>query len=315
MTFSATTKASLLRVLPEKPCCMLSELSALLFACGSLRLMGAGRVSVRFETENPALARRLYLLIKRRLSVSPKMHFVKRARLYERRVCVLTLDGADARALLTALGMMAQDATGADRLVSTAPRSTVRKRCCASAFLRAAFIGAGSVQDPERAYHMEIVTRQDAFVRALQTVSRRAGARARVTERRGARVTYWKSAEDICALLALMGAHAAVTTTQSVRVQKQVKNQVNRALNCDGFNLEKVLEASDRQLAAMRALVAYVGADGLPDKLAAVVRAREAAPEASMQELADALGISKSGVHHRLLRIEEMARALKEDPS
>ena len=141
MSFSSLVKEELLRIHPEKQCCMLSELSALTQACASLRLAGRGRVKVVYETESAPLAKRIFLLLKKRLEISPTLEFTRYKRLGGRRVSVLTVPEAESRRLLIALHMLQESDEGA--VYRGVPRAAMTRRCCRASFVRAAFLGQG----------------------------------------------------------------------------------------------------------------------------------------------------------------------------
>ena len=132
----------------EKPCCMLSELSALTQCCASLRLAGLGKFRVAYETENPALAKRIFLLLKRRMEITPQLEFNRHKRLGGRRLSILTVPEADGRRLLIALRMIQESEAGV--VFKGVPRVAMTRRCCRAAFIRASFLGGGSVTDPNQ---------------------------------------------------------------------------------------------------------------------------------------------------------------------
>ena len=150
MSFASNVKEELLRLPLGKNCCMLSELSALTQTSGSLSLRGGGHVRVTWRVESAALARRIFLLIRSRLGLTPTLHFVQHSRLGGQRTCVLTLEDQDAEKLLLALHMMEQDETGSISLKRTAPRHSMTRQCCRRAFLRAAFLGSGTMSSPKK---------------------------------------------------------------------------------------------------------------------------------------------------------------------
>ena len=157
MSFSSLTKEELIRLPLSKSCCVMSELSALVQTSGSLQLRGGGRVRVAFRVENAGLARRIFQLLRAGLDLTPRLHFVQHTRLGGRRTCVLTLDDGDAQKLLLSLHMMEQDEGGGVTLRRTAPRHPMTRQCCRRAFLRGAFLGAGTMSAPEKDYHFELI--------------------------------------------------------------------------------------------------------------------------------------------------------------
>ena len=302
MSFSSQVKAELLRVRPEKSCCMLSELSALTQTCASLRLSGGGRVKVVYETENPALAKRIFLLLKRRMEITPQLEFNRHQRLGGRRLSILTVPENDSMPLLVALRMIQQSEGGV--VYKGVPRTALSRRCCRAAFVRASFLGAGSVTSPDQEYHLEF-TAPGARAEALQKMLEKSGIHASVTVRRGDEIVYIRRGDDVVSCLALMGAHSALMEMENIRIRRDGRNQANRARNCDEANLKKQLSAGDRQA---RAIVAYslrhsLGA--LPAELQELGRLRMLHPEASLEELGQMLQkpVGKSGVNHRMRRL------------
>ena len=302
MSFSSQVKQELLRVQPEKHCCMLAELSALTQAAGSLRLSGGGKVQVVYETENPALAKRIFLLLKRRMEITPALEFKRHKRLGGRRVSVLTVSEGDSRRLLIALRMMQEGEGGP--VFRGVPRAAMTRRCCRAAFVRAAFLGAGSVSDPDTDYHLEFTSsgsKAETLLKALE----KSGIEAHTVKRRGSDVVYIRRGDDVVSCLALMGAHSALMDMENVRIRRDGRNQANRARNCDEANLKKQLSAGERQ---RRAIVAYSlghGLGGLSGDLQEIARIRMLNPDVSLEELGKMLSppIGKSGANHRLRRL------------
>ena len=144
-SFAAGVRDELIRYPMGKACCMLSEISALTQTSGHLAFRGGGWISVSWRLEDAGVARRLFQLLKKRLGVNPTLHFTQTSRLGGRRVCVLTLSGADAKVLLDALHMTETDENGQMHLKRTVPRHPMTRQCCRRAFLRGAFLGAGTV--------------------------------------------------------------------------------------------------------------------------------------------------------------------------
>ena len=308
MSFSSQVKGELLRIHPEKHCCMLSEISALTQACASLRLSGGGRVKVVYEVESAPLAKRIFLLMKKRLEITPVLSFARYKRLGGQRACVLTVAETDSRRLLIALRMLRESATGA--VFRGVPRAVTSRRCCRAAFVRAAFLGVGAVSAPDRGYHLEFDT-TDAQAETLVNILEKSGIHAAVVSRRGSQVVYVKRGDDVVSCLALMGAHQALLEMENMRIRKDGRNQANRARNCDEANLKKQLSAGARQAQAITAYSLAHSLGGLPRELQEIGRARMLHPEASLEELGQMLPtpIGKSGANHRLRRLMALVEA------
>ena len=204
MSFSSMAKDELIRLPLGKECCMLSELSALTQTSGSLAFRGLGRVQVTYRVENAALARRIFLLLRTRLGMTARLHFVQHTRLGGRRSCVLTLGDQDSQTLLLALHMMEQDEEGHISLRHTAPRHPMTRQCCRRAFLRGAFLGCGSVTSPEKGYHFEWVAEDQSLRQTLDRLLEKSGLPVHEHVRRGQNVIYLKGAQEITDMLALI---------------------------------------------------------------------------------------------------------------
>jgi DNA-binding protein WhiA len=307
MSFSGDVKEELLRVQPEKPCCMLSELSALTQCCASLRLAGRGKVRVVYETENPALAKRIFLLLKRRMEITPQLEFNRHKRLGGRRLSILTVPEADSRRLLIALRMIQESESGL--VYKGVPRAAMTRRCCRASFIRASFLGGGSVTSPEQEYRLEFVssdTRSDTLIKILA----KSNIEGKTAKRRDGEIVYVRKGDDVVACLALMGAHRALLEMENTRINRDARNRANRARNCDEANLKKQLSAGEAQAQAIVAYSLAHSLSGLPQDLQEIGRLRMLRPDASLEELGQMLQkpIGKSGANHRMRKLMELIR-------
>jgi len=311
MSFSSDCKEELCRVVCDKACCRLSELSALYMTLGSLSLLGRGQLCVQFTVESPAIARRIFVLLQKETQILAQLHYVTHARFGGVKKCVLTVGPKQAPALLTRLGMMEIDKDGASTLRSTTPRVRFTRDCCRRAFLRGAFLGCGTISSPEYGYHLEMAVRDEALRLNIAKCLLSLDIPVKQTERHGVVSLYCKQSDQIATILTAAGAHHAVTTLESMRVQRQVLGSVNRAMNCDSANLQKQMNASDEQRAQIAALMALERFTAMPPALQEIARARLQSPDMSLEELGQTLNppISKSGVNHRMRRLLQFARA------
>jgi len=302
MSFSSLVKEELLRIQPEKQCCMLSELSALTQACASLRLSGGGRIKVVYETESAPVAKRIFLLLKKRLEISPALAFTRYKRLGGRRVSILTVPEAESRRLLIALHMLQESEEGA--VYRGVPRAVMTRRCCRASFVRGAFLGAGAVVSPEKGYHLEF-TSSESRAETLIKILEKSDIQSAAIQRRGAKVVYIKRGDDVVSALALMGAHTSLMEMENIRIQKEGRNQANRARNCDEANLKKQLSAGARQAQAIVAYSLKNSLGALPRELQELGRLRMLHPEVSLEELGQMLPepLGKSGVNHRMRKL------------
>ena len=291
----------------------MSELSALVQTSGSLQLRGGGRVRVTFRVESAGLARRLFLLLRAGLGVTARLHFVLHPRLGGRRACVLTLEDEAAQSLLLKLHMMERDEAGGVTLRRTVPRRPMTRQCCRRAFLRGAFLGAGTMSDPEKAYHFEWVAGDDSLFATLEKLLEKCGLPAHSFTRRGKRVLYLKGCQQIADMLTLMGAPAATMALENIRIKKGIRNQVNRAMNCDEKNAERQVGAAQRQVEMIKAISIQRGLFTLPPALQQMARLRLEHPDESLTALGAMLDppVGKSGAAHRMRRLEEVYREME----
>lgn len=187
-----------------------------------------------------------------------------------------------------------------------------KKDCCARAFLRGAFLAAGTVSDPAKSYHLEITCPGEREAMLLLTLMERCGMEPKEMVRKGTQVVYIKEGQQVRDLLAMMGATVAMMDLENARILKGVRGNVNRRVNCETSNINKAVAAGMKQIRAIRALEAAGELDTLSDGLYDIAQARLAHPDATLEELGQTLvpPVSKSGVNHRLRKLCEMAEQL-----
>ena len=307
-SFSAKVKAELIRLPLGKACCMLSEISALTMTSGHLAFRGGGWISISYRLDDAGTARRLLMLLKKRLNVNPTLHFTQTARMGGRKTCVLSLTGEDANTLLNALHMAETDEDGQMHLKRMAPRHPMTRQCCRRAFLRGAYLGAGTMTNPEKGYHFEWKAEDEQLPRTLEKLLEKCELPYRDYERKGTQVIYLKGAQHIADMLARMGAGQSGLDMETIRVGKQVKAAATRAANCDEHNGDKMMEAAQRQADAIRRISLKQGLFTLPPGLQEIARLRLDNPEMSLKELGARMSppAGKSGVNHRMRRLMEI---------
>ncbi len=309
MSFSAEVKNELARVTGEQECCLVAELAALMRMGGTAVIGGNNALGINFTTENAAVARKVLTLVKRGFSLATEVvvsraRRLKKANSYQVKVPPSPL----VTGVLAELGVLRGEVISAGR-----DMALLRKGCCRRAYLRGAFLGGGSVSRPEGEYHLELVTGNPDFAKTLVRLLKSFRLPARLTERKQDYVVYLKDGDAITSLLRISGAHNALFAFENVRVVKDMRNQVNRLVNCETANLQKTVNAAVRQVESIKLVAARMGLAKLPRSLRAAAELRLAYPEATLRELVDLADgqVGKSGMNHRLRKLEQIARDLE----
>ena len=313
MSFSSQTKDEMARVVCAHDGCALAELVATLGISGTVSLQGGGRIGAYVETEHAPTARRTLSLLRTVFDVQPELRTTRRERLGGRNAYRLTLSGEEGQRVLAGCGVLHETAQGHIYLRPAVPKGVLARKCCRRAYLRGAFLASGSISNPEKEYHLEFVLSDERRAAVLCGVLAKFALRAKMIHRKGMVVVYLKEVEHIVTLLNLVGAHSALCELENVRIHKELRNNVNRVVNCDNANLGKTIDASSRQVEAIEYIRDRVGLENLPPPLREMALVRLEQQEASLNELGELLDppVGKSGVNHRLRRLMAFAEALR----
>lgn len=306
MSFSVVTKNELARVMATKECCRLAELAALVKMDGTLQLSGGRRAALNIVTENAAVARKVFSLFKDIFGVQTEILVSKKIRLRKNNIYLVRIAPHEgAMAVLVRLGMVDKDSNLLDSMLG----DLIQRDCCRRAYLRGAFLGGGSVNSPEGTYHLEIVTNNQRHARDLVRLMKKFNLSAKVSYRKNWYVVYLKESEQIVSCLNIMGAHTALLNFENIRVYKDVRNNVNRLVNCETANLNKTVDASVRQIESINIIAQKMGLNKLTPTLREAATVRLQNPDASLKELGELMHppVGKSGVNHRLRKLEKIA--------
>jgi len=286
-----------------------AELSALIQMNGSLSFANR-QLSLDVQTENAAIARRMYTILKRLYDYPLELLVRKKMRLKKNNVYICRVrDGA--KELLESLEILSGNFLFNHEIAEDLIDTPDKRR----AYLRGAFLAGGSVNNPETsAYHLEIYSLYKEHGEALATLMNGFGLNAKTIERKKGFVTYLKEAEKISDFLSLVGSHAAMMKFEDVRILRDMRNSVNRLVNCETANLNKTIGASLRQVENIKYIDQMIGIEQLPDKLREIARLRVEHQEVTLKELGEMVStgtVSKSGVNHRLRKIDSIAESLR----
>jgi DNA-binding protein WhiA len=308
LSFSAVTKEELARLGGQKSCCELAELAALVRMDGTLQISSNQQYTLNVITESAPVARKIYRLGKDVLNRPVDIVVRRKLRLRKNNSYMVRIYPRGLEDLRN-LGLV--DENG--QIYPGIAPNLIKKRCDQKAYLRGAFLAGGSINNPEGTYHLEIVSNDAQHAKALCQLINRFKLGAKISMRKNWYVIYLKESEHIVEFIGLIGAHSALLEFENVRVLKDVRNQVNRLVNCETANLDKIVDAAVRQLENIQIIADTMGLQSLPPTLRDVAELRLEYADASLKELGEMLRpkVGKSGVNHRMRKIDEFAERIR----
>lgn len=301
VSFSASAKAEVCRVFPNRYCCALAECFGILLFCNSFQPEG-----IKIITESREFAYILPKLFKKAFNLNFDSYPSLEA---PGKLVFQIWDEEKIDVIMESFGFDAEDTVS---LHVNLP--IVEEECCKAAFLRGAFLAGGSVTDPGKGYHMEITTTHQSVAKETNVLTREVMLfPPKMASRGGAQVLYFKQSEQISDYLTYLGAPVAAMGIMEARLEKELNNKVNRRCNCDDANISKVVEAAQEQLAAIRILKEGGMLEKIPAKIKQAADAREANPTASLTELAAMMDppITKPAMNNRMKKLIQLAGEMK----
>ncbi len=313
MSFSSETKNELARIMPEKKCCMLAEIAGFMRIAGSVQLAGGGRFKIIMTTSNAAVARHYKTLIKTYFSVDPLVGLGQEKSPKKGHEYMLYIGPEElSEQILRETGILMVK-EGMNFISDGIYDGLIRTKCCRKAYLRGAFLGGGTVNNPEKEYHFEIITGTEVLAKELRRMMNSfVDITAKITERKKGFGVYLKAGEQVRDAIGIMGASQQFFRFDEVMMMKGLKSQTCRINNLDNANIDKALKASENQINCINKIKEKRGLDILSAKLRETAELRLENPDVSIEELGKMMTppLSKSGINNRLRRIEEIAKEL-----
>lgn len=279
MSFSSDIKEELARQHSKAKHCQIAELAAMIMQEGRISM---NPYSLSFETENPILLEKYAILLRSGFGIDVSK----------------PLDSQDCKCIVEAIqGLF------------------LEKTCCKRAFIRGAFMASGSMSDPNKAYHFEIVCRTPEQAARLQELMREFETEPKIVERKNYYVVYLKDGSQIVDMLNVMEAYVSLMNLENVRILKEMRNTVNRKVNCETANIGKTVTAAVKQIADIECIRDTEGLDSLPLPLKEMAQVRLEYPEAPLKDLGQYMNppVGKSGINHRLRKLAAIADAIREE--
>lgn len=308
MSFSLDVKKELIQTEYENHC-VRAEIAAIIRLNGLISTNG-NDTSLDIQTESAAIARRIFTLLKQVFTGPVELLVRKKMRLKKNNIYIVRIK-EEANELLNEL-QIEHENDGFEQMDLLATLETDE---CRRAYLRGAFVARGSINNPETSsYHLEIFNLDQDHNQVLCELLNVYDLRARELQRRNGYIVYLKEANKIADFLRITGANKALFKFEDVRIVRDMRNSVNRIVNCETANLNKTISASVRQVENIKLIERRLGLENIPERLQEIARVRLQYPEVTLQELGKLIPsgeLSKSGVNHRLKRIAEIAKTLQ----
>ena len=305
MSFSAEVKKELAKKIGTARHCQIAELSAVIGMCGRTVLSDDGGRGLCIQMENEAVSRKCFTLLEKTFNIDTDMVTVDAH-------SIIVSGQEQVKHILQATKLCVQAGDILDSLY-LADHMVIQNSCCKRAFIRGAFLASGSISNPERSYHFEIVCQTGEKAEQIQETIQAFHIDAKIVLRKRSYVVYMKEGAQIVELLGLMGANVALMDLENIRILKEMRNSVNRKVNCETANIHKTVNAAVKQIEDIHLIEEQMGLDELASGLAEVARLRLEFPEATLKELGMMLTpqVGKSGVNHRLRKLSDLAQELR----
>ena len=314
MSFSGNVKEELSEHWSSARHCQIAELAAILGLCGSIIINSRNEYRVKVHTENKAVARKVFTLIKKTFNIESDISIRRNIQKQSVSYSVVVKQHQDALRVLQAVKLIDEHLDGFEEVRIVNP-IVIQQTCCKRAFIRGAFLAAGSMSDPKKAYHFEIVCAAEPMAEQIRELMSSFSMDAKIVQRKKSYVVYLKEGSQIVDILNIMEAHVSLMELENVRILKEMRNTVNRKVNCETANLNKTVSAAVKQLEDITYLRDTIGLEKLSEGLEEVALARLSHPDASLKELGALLSppVGKSGVNHRLRKLGDLAEKVRKE--
>lgn len=287
MSFSSKVKEELSKDCNNPRHCCIAETAAIISMCGKVIFDEKDRVRIEIHTENVTVARKYFTLLKKTYNIDTDVK----------------ISEEQMRSVIDKIGDLSEPVSPL----------LIKNSCCQRAFLRGAFLCIGSMSDPQKSYHLEFVCTDEDKARQLQSVIQGFDIEAKIVLRKKYYVVYLKEGSGIVDLLNVCEAPVALMKLENMRIVKEMRNSVNRRVNCETANITKTVNAATRQIEDIEYIRDHYGLENLPETLRQMAEVRLENPDAPLKELGEYLDppVGKSGVNHRLRKLSELADRIR----
>lgn len=311
MSFSLEIKEELETRIDTAKHCQIAEFAAIMAFCGKVRRRAGGLMGLELTTENEVVRRKVVELAIKAFSASEESFKVEYEGKNNRIIHIFINDEKLIAKILMAIKWCDDNFTVVEPVFVN--HRIIQKECCKRAFIRGAFLAAGSISDPNKSYHYEIVCEYEEDAVQMQELLKFFNLDAKIIQRKRNYITYIKEGNNITDVLNIMGAFVSQMKLYNVMILKGMRNDVNRKVNCETANLNKTIEAAVKQIRDIEYVRDTVGLESLSDGLREVAEIRLKNPDMKLKDIGELLNppVGKSGVNHRLRKISELAQKLR----
>ncbi|MCI5951029.1 MAG: DNA-binding protein WhiA [Anaerostipes sp.] len=314
MSFSSEVKEELARHIGNARHCKIAELAAFICFCGKVVIDEENHYALYLHTENTVVAKKCFTLLKETFGIHPTLTIGKNVSLKKNRIYEIIIDNHTECVVILQAMKILDSFENLEENVNIVNHIILQNTCCKRAFIRGAFLSSGSISAPDKNYHFEVVCLEFEKAKQLMGILNSFDLDAKIVRRKKYYVVYIKEGAKIVDVLNIMEAHVSLMKLENVRILKDVRNRVNRQVNCEAANIQKTVSAAMRQIEDIQFLMDHKAFNDLPSNLQDIANLRLEYPEASLKKLGDMLNppVGKSGVNHRLRKISNIAQDLRE---
>ena len=314
MSFSSKVKDELSRQLSPARHCQIAEIAAIISLCGKIIISEEDHYAIKIHTENVAVARKYFTLLKKTFNISTDVSIRRGGNLSRNRTYIVAVREHDDALKVLQAAKLIDDQGEIRENLSLVRNVVVQNACCRRAFIRGAFLASGSISDPEKFYHFEITCSSMAKAEQLKGIIAAFDMEPKIVLRKKYYVVYIKEGNQIVDILNVMEAPVSLMELENIRILREMRGNVSRQVNCETANINKTVSAAVKQMEDIRYIQDTIGLEGLPEGLQDMARIRLERPEATLKELGEALEppVGKSGVNHRLRKLSQIADDMRQ---
>ena len=315
MSFTSKVKTELADRISNAKHCRVAEIAALISMCGSVSIDEFDNYKVYIQTDTEVTAKKFRELLWKTYHINTDVEEKDKQLSHSKKTYIVAIKkNEDALLVLNETKIM-NSQNEIEEQMNIKKNQIIKKDCCKRAYLRGAFLAAGSISDPEKSYHFEIKCTNENKANQIVDILKSFGVDAKTLSRKNKFVVYLKDSEKVVDALNIMEAPIALLEVETIKIDKEMSNKINRQMNCDQANINKTVNASQRMIEDINYIENEVGLSYLPEKLQQIAKIRVENPDASLQDIGDMMvpALGKSGVNHRLRKISEIANNLRDE--